>query len=331
MMSVTFGLRDNDERQDMQFTRHPNNPVFSANNQNPVVSPVPVAPTIYKPFIIRACDHISSPIDDYYMYYSTDHDSGVGGIYLATAPTVYGPWSSHGMLFVDTTSGSQTETAAVMWSEDEQLYFMYYQQATVTGANGNQTTMYAQSTDGVNWVRQGIAVDLLYPNQFPGDGHTGYFRPFRIGKQWYGYHLLGGTDFPQFGMSTSYNGRDWMIDPRPLSYGSDKFTDGRRIEWNNSNVIWRNGRYYLITMFSNFTSGGATKDARLGYAPLSNDFRNIIGKPTYILYPTIGSNESTNYRDIHIRVEDDTVIAYYQCDDNFNIATEVFYDSIGNS
>ncbi|EBX6544923.1 hypothetical protein DS229_28900, partial [Salmonella enterica subsp. enterica serovar Larochelle] len=97
-----------------------------------------------------------------------------------------GPWAQHGRVYRDDVSGEQSETPSVVWDEKNNRMVMYYQQAGV--GTGQQSTLWATSTDGFNWARQGIATQMMSTGQ-PGDGHTGYFKPFRFAGSMYGYSL----------------------------------------------------------------------------------------------------------------------------------------------
>lgn len=324
----TQGLIGHDERHGLTLVRAAANPNFTVSGQAALAASGAAAPTtsatIYWPWLVKVVGLISSPLDTFYRYRSTDHDNGVGGIWLDTGPTPAGPWTGRGQVYVDTSSGSQSETPSVIWNSDEALFFMYYQQASVSGASGVQSTCLATSPDGVTWTRVGKVIDVYSGWVFPGDGHTGYFRPFRIGGQWFAYHLMGGTNWPHFGTSTSNDGRTWWMDNRPLGYGSDQIPGGRRIEWNSGDVVMWNGRLWWIGILANFASGATPKDARIATAPLAADMRHLVGTPKIQLYPPVGANESVNYRSLHSYVDATGVLwVTYQCDGNFNIATAV--------
>lgn len=308
------------ELEDIKFvdlTRDTNNPLLTAANQN--LAPGKTgAPNIYWPCIIKTTN-LPSPIDNYYLYYSTDHNT-TGGIYLATGPSAVGPWTGQGRVYLDTTNGNSTETPAVVWNEDEQLLFLYYHNNGLTGVVSGQTTCLATSTDGQSFTRVGPIVDPPASNMYPGPVHTGYFKPFRVGKKWYAYHLITSQDRPRFMISYSPDGRDWTMDPHPLGYGSDQLTDGRRIEWNHGDVIRYKNQNWFVGISSNFTSGATPKDARIIAAPIAGDMRHLLGEPIVLLYPPTGANESVNYRGMCSYVENDQLILYYQCDDNFNVA-----------
>lgn len=89
-------------------------PLFSA-------SATPFA-SVYYPFVIRPGDVIPGTLDTYYLFVSSDHDTGgPGGIALLTAPARTGPFTSRGTVFVDTTIGDQSETPAVLWMRNKTM------------------------------------------------------------------------------------------------------------------------------------------------------------------------------------------------------------------
>lgn len=289
------------------FTKHPNNPIME-------VAATPY-PTLCWVSVIKAAGALTSPLGDYYMWYSTDHDEGAGGVALAHGPSPVGPWTHHGQVFVDTVQGFQTETPSVIWNEQTGLLHLYYQQLG-PGSIATQATLLATSPDGVAWTRVGIVLDHPAAGSFAGSGHTGYFQPFRIGTLWAGYHLLTSGNLPTFALSWSRDGITWTIDPRPLHNAAELFPapasgygPARRIEWNSSNVVQVAGRLWWIGMSSDFVSGTTPKDARLGIAPLAPDLRSLLHPPISIFTP--GTGENYDFRSINSYVEDGVIYVYY--------------------
>lgn len=327
-LRYTPATRDLAAPDTLTLTRLSGNPVLTQAAQNPAAgAAVPTtAGSLYWPWVVDARAALGgAALNEWYLYYSTDHDA-TGGIWLATAPGPTGPWTGRGRVYLDTVSGSSTETPSVLWNPDESLFFMYYQQSAAGGANGAQSTVLATSPDGITWTRVGVAVDIPAGGKVPGDGHTGYFRPFRVGRQWFAHHLYGGGDYSHSALSYSPDGRTWDTDPRLLRYGADQFDDALdfQISWNSGNVVSWRGQLWWIGIGANFTSGGAAKVARTIAAPLSRDLRSLVGKPAVLLYPTVGANESTNYRSLHAFVDrTGRLVVLYQCDNNFNAAVGV--------
>ena len=308
----TPGRRGYRDPEALEFTRFSGNPVLTQAAQNPKVgaaSPTTAA-SIYWPWIIKVGDL-------YYLYYSTNH--GGGGIWLAIAPAITGPWVGQGRVYVDATSGSSTETPSVLWNEDESLFFMYYQQEGASGANGTQSTILATSPDGITWTRVGIVLDIPSGNKVPGDGHTGYFVPFRLGKEWYGYSLYGGGNYPHFALWRSRDGRTWVRDPELLRYGTDQLDENMLVNWNSGGVVQLNGRLWWIGLATTFVSGGGTKDGRIIAAPLSSNMRSLQGRPKTLLYPPV-SPETTNLQSLFATVDNGKVVIMYQTGTSFNVA-----------
>lgn len=147
----------------------------------------------YTPCIIRVPDGLPGQLGKYYMYWSTDHSTGRGGIHMAYADHPTGPWTPldvttltipawmQGMPKTGTTTmwrdtyhkdltawsdfeqipagltGTQTETPWVMPDlSGERKLIMYYQTrnpAELVTTLGAQSTFFAKSDDGISWVR----------------------------------------------------------------------------------------------------------------------------------------------------------------------------------
>lgn len=297
-------------------------PVLTVAAQNPApgAATPTTSPSLYFPSIIDARAVLGgSALDEFYMWDSTDHEAthANSGIWLRTAPTELGPWTSRGRVYIDNVSGSQTETPAVFPNPAGSGLIMLYQQGAVSGAVGTQTTMAATSPDGVTWTRVGIAIDINPAT--PGDGHTGYARVTRIGGMVYAHHLRGGGDFPHFGLSASSDGL--VFSPIGMcGYEFDQFTDGRRIEWNSGDVVLWQGQLWWVGICSNFVSGSAAKDARIAVAPITADLMHLVGRPRYVLFPAAGG-ETTNYRSTRAFVgRDGRLYLYFQCGNSYYAA-----------
>lgn len=310
------------ERGDMVFTRYNNGAViFSLATQT--ARPDAITPTtsttIYWLWLVNARKYLgASAKDEYYLYWSTDHDDTANaGIYMATGPTPAGPWSNYGRVWNDTRSGvSSTETMSVVWDDDTGVFLGYYQVKGAPGSVGTQTTCYATSPNGINWTYGGIAVDIPSGNTYPGDGHTGYFRPFKIGGRWFAYHLMGGQNFSRTGISQSHDGRTWLKDPRPLLQAVDQLPTDLRWGWNGTNVVQWRGEYWGIGTIANLGSGGGSRIMRIVAARLTSDMRHFTGAPKVLLYP-FQSPETENVKSVFPFVDDTGRLwLLYQTDEN---------------
>ncbi|QYR20815.1 hypothetical protein KZ483_24155 [Paenibacillus sp. sptzw28] len=261
------------------FKKYKNNPVFKRNDAPWLKN---AGYKMYWPWVVPNMRSIlgSAALDDIYLYYSSDHASGNGGIGLATAPRPEGPYTDRGMIYVDLSFGNQTETPCVVWNPDTNLFHLYYQQS---GVGRTQETCLATSPNGFNnWtlVKQGcIHVEDV---DFPGDGHTGYAKVFRLGKTWVAQHLMGGGNYGRFGISYSKDGITWQTDPRPMSNFADwtEASDYRKIESVSTPFKFR-GELWTTYSTSLLESGGVNTDRNIYVGPLKD-----LRKPA-ALYPTV--------------------------------------------
>lgn len=257
------------------------------------------AATVYWPWVIKT-DKITNPLDRYYMYFSTDHDAGMGGIFLASAPTPMGPWTQRGLVYVDTsTANGQTETPTVMWDAFDGVFRMFYQQISAkygvgnaSQAIGDQSTLSATSTDGINWTKDPNFInDIPSGGKVYGDGHTGYFILFRTPRGLFAYSLAGGGGGPAF-VKWQCRGKsnDWKTDWRPLSFNLEMTQgtplNGRRIEWNSSFVVASGGVEYWVGRLSDGAYGLNSANCLIGIAPISPDYRQLLERPVVIWSPT---------------------------------------------
>jgi len=288
-------------------TRSASNPIFEVADS--------AAASIYWPWVINT-QHIASPEDTYYLYYSTDH--GAGGIYLATAPTPEGPFTDYGLVYNDTTLGNATETPSVVWDDANSRFILYYHNNMTT----YQETRWATSTDGINWTRQSTAVISVASGE-----HTGYFVPFpwscKAGYSWAAYHLREGGSTPVQEVSYSADLSTWDTDSRQLPYESVLAGAERRIEWNLGCVVQIGGCPWLVAIETDFVSGTATRVGIIKAGRLNASPRSIAGEWTTVIEAT-DAWESDNLRAMSIFTDTDgQKYLYYQMDNKFGVATLV--------
>jgi hypothetical protein len=261
-----------------------------------------VLASVYWPWLVDTATIAGSFPRRWRMYYSTDHDAGAGGIAYAEADQPAGPWTHHPAVYVDTTTGQQTETPSVMWVPETARWHLYYQQA---GVEGGQRTMLATSVDGLAWTRRGVALSIPLvggqpDTRWPGQQiHTGYAIPHRLpGGRWLMYHLLAGGDHPYFGQSWSADGVLWQIDPRPLMYNLHLTHDlgGRKVEWNSGYLLEGDGTLWWVGTVADFSSGTDTRSAFVAQAPISRDYRTLLAPPSPLFGPS-------NYRAVNVTTD----------------------------
>jgi hypothetical protein len=172
---------------------------------------------------------------DYALYFSTDHDRGIGGIWLYLCngnPSQAASWVSYdeainkgvfdylsekptgNPIFIDTVQGNgHTETPYVNIIANT-VYMSYHKDRI----GPSQATLLSTSTDGINFKRingENDSVILSYNvEESIGNGHTGYFRwgpnPFSgITKKYIGYSLHGGGPSHNSAFWSSDNAVDW--------------------------------------------------------------------------------------------------------------------------
>jgi hypothetical protein len=190
---------------------------------------------------------------------------------------------------------------------------MYYHMVSPT-ASLAEVTLLAKSANGVtNWTRVGPVLD--WPSSaatgYPDSGSFGYFRPFQIGGVYYGHSLLQGTNWCRFGLWMSYDGVEWILDPRPLGNNTRYVGQGKRINWNHGDVIYWNSQMWWVGIYSDFSSGGGTTISTVMAAPISPNFRQFLAPPSLLL-PTLQGWESNpqDLRGAHCLVDSDGSLVY---------------------
>jgi hypothetical protein len=296
------------------FEKHPT-PIFTAANTT--------YSTIYHPSVLRVDNILESPMGKFYMWYSTDHKGVDGKIGLAYADQPEGPWTNHGTVWVDTTAGQETETPSVVWNPKENLFFMSYQMdwngnPAAAGAVGAQSTLLATSPDGINWTRVGIIIDLASAADVPGNGHTGYARLHRFGSTWVALHLLGGGDYSHRGISYSRNGRNWVLDTRPIEPQTHFAGDSQSKTILYELFQWR-GELWGIGTEGTIGSGVDAVVRHLVFGRVTHDMRHFAEVPERLIELDAGW-ETTNIRTVHVFSDEGKVYVIYQTDNNFGLA-----------
>lgn len=285
--------------------------------------------TVFYPCVIRT-DRISGAIDDYYMYYSTDHDSGSGGIYLATAPDPLGPWTYYGLVYRDPV-GTQTETPSVVWDRYVGEFKLFYHCPTARYGAGNaltahgaQSTLCATSSDGINWTKDPYFVIDFDPVQY-GDGHTGYFMVDETPDGYIARSVYGGTTASQHVLwrcagplgGQIINGvicNNWVSDRRPLQYGADvvgrsayagKATAPLAIQGFDVGGV----RYGVGKIFTK-TSSTNTQNSIIVAGPISADYKRWTDMPV-VIWEKSETWEDTDLRVVRAFVDDGFVYLYY--------------------
>lgn len=307
--AATGSVSGLDDNATPQFVRMSLNPLITASDIG--------QSSIFWPSIIRAADYLSAPIDTYYMYVSTDHGTA-GGIFLLTAPSVEGPWTPHGEVYVDTI-GQQTETPDVQFVDG--AFDMLYQQQFVPGRVANQVTLRATSPDGVTWTRIGIAIDLPAGTALLGEYHTGYQRRNRIGNRWMSQGLAGGSIQSKLSPWFSNDGKLWKWSGE-LNYGSPELAEStmRRIDLNGF-FVWRGRTWGYGRDTNSPASGGVILEEGFPVVgPVTNDWFSFAATPSAALSGSAGAWENTTDRGSYVYVDGTSAYMFYQKGNSIGIA-----------
>ncbi|MCM5739763.1 hypothetical protein M4C01_21845 [Klebsiella pneumoniae] len=245
------------------------------------------APTVYWPWIVNKSAWGGT---GFALFYSTDHSAthDPSGIFLFEADDITGPWVNRGKIYRDDAGGWQTETPSVIYDPVSNKVLMYYQQAGVPGAIGQQQTCLATAdpADLTAWTRVGVVLDKEFIEQ-PGDGHCGYFRPFSYNGQLFGYSLYGGTNYSNAALWTSDDGGyTWQRDGRLIGWMQDKCRhlavalnaepqDVLLTMYEGDVLNWR-GKPWWVGVSGKAQSGSVLiRHFRLVTAPLADDFASL--------------------------------------------------------
>jgi hypothetical protein len=167
------------------------------------------------PAVVNAGDRLRDPLGRWYMYYAP-HDPP-GGICLAYADALEGPWREHpdnpaiAREWSPHHTVSHVSAPETVWSEEEQKLFLYYH-------GENNTTRLATSADGIHFGYDCVAITT---DMWPGSIEASYARVFRCaipGKdnRYVATVMgnLGGTR--HVFLASSQDGRIWEPRPEPL-------------------------------------------------------------------------------------------------------------------
>lgn len=251
-------------------------------------------------------------IDDYYIYYSSNHTGTEGGIWLATAPTPTGPWTRYDgtagskRIYVDTSSGKQTEQPQVVYDEQENRLIMIYHNRDALPSN-TQVSMTAVSADGVNWTRVGVSADTSKDVRQSFSQHDGYSSfcakdPLGIVSGWIGWWRLTGGAGSIGGIASlwstarSKDGITWTTDLLPIAIPSLKRPQ------HEQNVLHNMGcgavpfeylgqRLFPIAPFKSVEVG--IGEGYIAIVRMGDDMRNMSAEE-YVIEKTLTTEAGTN-------------------------------------
>ena len=254
---------------------------------------------------------------DWALYTSTDHDAGAGGIHLYVCdgdPTDTANWSDYDTeetaggfdsivsrpannpIYTDSTEGDQTETPCVNIIGST-VYMTYHQDSI----SGEQRTLLATSTDGLNFTRYtthtgGSSAIILEPDPDEGGAHTGYFswgpNPFSgISEDYVGYSVYVGGNYSTAAQWVSDDGINWTTSKAFLPIEATLGLPTSPAQWRPgiSNIDVGSikdlggGEYLAITTCASRGSGGAAREASLYEIVMNSDGTYFTRTPREVL------------------------------------------------
>lgn len=159
-------------------------------------------------------------LERYYRFY-TPHEVP-GGMYLATAPTLDGPWTERNtvidLAWTRSVQGSNVSTAdhisacQVVWNSTYNKYFMYFH-------GPNSTTHYATSDNLVDWT---FGKSILNPQSFGTTGsEASYAKVFEytvpgLDNKYILMLMIAEGNMRKIYWAHSKDGIDWVCSKKPL-------------------------------------------------------------------------------------------------------------------
>lgn len=270
---------------------------------------------------------------DWAMVYSTDHQ-GTARVAIRLLPTGADPrnpsaWqaATETVLVDSSNGGSNTETPRLMFSESlaqldasgnpiladgkpvRGVWLLYFSTSATSGGSVQHTRIFrANEVDAAkgNWHDTGVHVALSTAEaaRVPGDGHTGYFNPFRIGAGWYAYSLLGGQDAGMYALWRSRDGLTWFRDPIPLLWDAHlvdpAMSTTARLSIGIGPLYQKDGMVYAIGGSGTPASGAVQVATRRYVGRVTDNFRAFVEQPSELVYETKAWMGSTTFGPLSI-------------------------------
>jgi hypothetical protein len=174
----------------------------------------PVDDVIF-PSVINAKELFEKPLGTYYMYYAPHN--APGGICLAYADSLEGPWNEYGQNPLISRHWephyrvSHVSSPHALWMEEEKKLFLWFH-------GENSTTRYASSADGVQFTYEGVAVST---KQFEDITECSYARVFKhaipdLGNRYVILLMGNNRGNRRIYLGWSKDGRQWETRRQPL-------------------------------------------------------------------------------------------------------------------
>ena len=266
------------------------------------------------PCVINAQDCFSDPLGKYYMYYAPHN--APGGICLAYASSLRGPWIEYGKnpLIVNQWlphhDAEHVSSPHAIFIPEESRLFLYYH-------GDNETTHYASSKDGVTFVYGGVAIDW---NMLPGSDVTAYARVFRhtmpsTGSRYVmlfaGLRYFPGSwdSYESHGLYSAWSmdAKQWQVESKPIVSHLD--IEDTAFVWSPFLFSWKSRSYVVFhkDFFDARLPGGMNTD--LYYVEVDADLHPVSPLRLFCSRHIFG-HESGRVSDPCLLCEDDTLYLF---------------------
>lgn len=213
---------------------------------------------IFFPTVIIAEDYFAEPLGKYYMYFGP-HDPP-GGIYLAYADQLEGPWTIYGGDPIIKNNWepyynvSHVASPSAIWNDEEDKLFLYF--------HGENTVIrLASSEDGIHFEYEGVAVDTSYFHQVSETSNPRVFAYTLPGKtnKFIMLNMGNNNGSRKIYLSWSDDGRTWTSDPMPLISPTEEhgynFGSAFYFPWEERHFVVvhaSTGHQYVVEVGENF-------------------------------------------------------------------------------
>lgn len=194
------------------------------------------------PSVIHARKLFGKPLGTYYMYYAPHN--APGGICLAYADSLEGPWNEYGRNPVISRDWephyrvSHVSSPHALWMGEEKKLFLWFH-------GENSTTRYASSEDGVQFTYEGVAVST---RQFEEITECSYARVFDhaipdLGNRYVMLLMGNNRGNRRIYLGWSRDGRQWETRREPLIPALPRCSSGNVVSpWL---LAWRESLYVI--------------------------------------------------------------------------------------
>lgn len=195
------------------------------------------------PSLLHAGAHLPDPLGEWYLYYAPHENPG--GVALAYADSLDGPWTEHPASPLISNSWephygevSHVSSPDAFWHPEEEQVFLYFH-------GENTTTRYATAPDGVDFSYGGVAVtaDAAGPEVTESSYARVFAHPDAGPGQRYGMFFMDNrNNTRRIRVATSDDAREWQVDPQPLVQPGS--AEGANV---SSADLWQwHGQHYVV-------------------------------------------------------------------------------------